>query len=365
VLSASDNCGNASVSPSVDLFIEDPCNGYSVTYRWTATDECNNSTSVTQTFNVLADDADPTFDTSPNAIADINCGDALPTQQTLTASDNCGNASVLPSVDLFIEDPCNGYLVTYRWTATDDCNNSTFITQFFNVLPDIIDPTFDNNPNTIADVNCDDPLPTQQILTASDNCGNASVLPSVDPFTEDLCNGYSVTYRWTATDECNNSTFITQTFNVLPDETNPSFTVPVTANINCGEDYTDLTLTGDVTNESDNCDNEVSNSGIREASFADDLSNLGDCSGSILRTWTLIDICGNEAILTQVINIVPDNIDPTFTVPNNITIDCDDDIDDLTLTGDVTDENDNCDSNVSNTGPTVATYTDDTSDLDN
>ena len=97
-------------------------------------------------------------------------------------------------------------MVTYRWIARDDCGNETEVSQTFNVLPDTEAPTFDNQPNSISDINCNDPLPVQQTLTADDLCGTTTVTPSVDPFTEDQCGGYAITYRWTASDDCGNTT---------------------------------------------------------------------------------------------------------------------------------------------------------------
>ena len=92
-------------------------------------------------------------------ITDINCNDALPVQETLTASDACVNVNVVPSVDTFTEDQCGGYAITYRWTATDDCGNVIETTQTFNVLPDSEGPVFDATPVAIADINCNDALP--------------------------------------------------------------------------------------------------------------------------------------------------------------------------------------------------------------
>ena len=94
--------------------------------------------------------------------------------------------------------------ITYRWTATDACGNTTVTTQSFNVSPDTEMPAFDAQPATITDINCNDALPVQETLTASDACVNVNVVPSVDPFTEDQCGGYAITYRWTATDDCGN-----------------------------------------------------------------------------------------------------------------------------------------------------------------
>ena len=89
---------------------------------------CGNTTETSQTFNVLADSAGPVFDASPLAIGDISCNDALPIQETLTASDACGTTNVTASVDPFVADQCGGYAITYRWTATDACGNCLLYT---------------------------------------------------------------------------------------------------------------------------------------------------------------------------------------------------------------------------------------------
>ena len=492
-LTASDDCGNATVTPSVDPFTVDTCNGYSVTYRWTAEDDCGNTTVATQSFNVLPDTAppvidgslaadlivecdgsgntaelqvwldanagatasddchnvswshdytaltddlcgaagsalvtftatdecdnsstiqrtvtiqdtiDPAFDTQPGAIADISCSDTLPTQETLTASDDCGNATVTPSVDPFTVDTCKGYSVTYRWTAEDDCGNTTVATQSFNVLPDTappvidgslaadlivecdgsgntaelqvwldanagatasddchnvswshdytaltddlcgaagsalvtftatdecdnsstiqrtvtiqdtIDPAFDTQPGAIADISCSDTLPTQETLTASDDCGNATVTPSVDPFTVDTCNGYSVTYRWTAEDDCGNTTVATQSFNVLPDTAPPVIDGSLAADLivecdgsgNTAELQVWLDANAGAT-ASDDCHN---------VSWSHDYTALTDdlcgAAGSALVTFTATDECGNSSTIQRTFTI-EDTIDPAF-----------------------------------------------------
>ena len=121
------------------------------------------------------------FDAQPAAIANISCDDSLPVQEELTASDACASVNVVPSVDPFTEDQCGGYAITYRWTATDDCGNVIETTQTFNVLGDSEGPVFDAQPSLIGDISCDDVLPVQEELTASDGCGSSIVNPRVDP----------------------------------------------------------------------------------------------------------------------------------------------------------------------------------------
>ena len=172
-LTATDACGGlVTVVVSDDVPANpDYCAGFTVTYTWTATDACNNSTIATQTFEVLPDVVGPVFDTAPVAIADVTCND-LPTPETLTATDACGGlVTVVVSDDVPANpDYCAGFTVTYTWTATDACNNSTITTQTFEVLPDVVGPVFDTAPVAIADVTCND-LPTPETLTATDACG--------------------------------------------------------------------------------------------------------------------------------------------------------------------------------------------------
>ncbi|MBE9490182.1 MAG: gliding motility-associated C-terminal domain-containing protein, partial [Bacteroidetes bacterium] len=106
--------------------------------------------------------------------------------------------------------------------------------------------------------------------------------------------------------------------------------------------------TGDVTDEADNCSTGI------EATFVDSDPVAGSCEGTyvITRTWSLADNCGNSAEdQTQTITI-SDNIVPTFTAPESLTINCEDDALDLNITGDVNDEADNCSTSL------VATFSD-------
>ena len=130
------------------------------------------------------------------------------------------------------------------------------------------------------------------------------------------------------------------------DITNPTFTAPANITIykdaNCDYDAS-TSITGDVTDESDNCDNTLN------AVPTDDV-DPGSCEGEevITRTWTLTDECGNTTIKVQTITIA-DTTSPSFTTPADITIykdeNCDHDAS-VGVTGDVTDEADNCDTSL-------------------
>jgi hypothetical protein len=140
------------------------------------------------------------------------------------------------------------------------------------------------------------------------------------------------------------------------DNTDPTFTAPpnITINKDANCNYNaSTTITGDVTDEADNCDNTLN------ATFTDG-TEIGSCDGEtrIYRTWTLTDDCGNTTSHVQEI-LVTDITPPTFTEPADITIykdaNCDHDAS-VGVTGDVTNEDDNCDNTLD------ATFTDVTVD---
>ena len=63
--------------------------------------------------------------------------------------------------------------------------------------------------------------------------------------------------------------------------------MPDDITINCNLDPNDLSITGDVTDESDNCDNGL------EATYTDEVIDAFPCNGAslIIRTWSLVDNC--------------------------------------------------------------------------
>ncbi|WP_040278635.1 gliding motility-associated C-terminal domain-containing protein, partial [Psychroserpens damuponensis] len=144
-----------------------------------------------------------------------------------------------------------------------------------------------------------------------------------------------ISRTWTLTDDCDNTTTLVQTI-TLEDTTAPTFTVPADVTLECDTDITDVTLTGDVTDEADNCTTEP------QTSFVDTMVE-GSCANTyvITRVWTVTDDCENATALVQTITI-QDSTAPTFTVPADVSIECHEDITDINLTGDVTDEADNC-----------------------
>ena len=96
-------------------------------------------------------------------------------------------------------------------------------------------------------------------------------------------------------DNCGNETMYVQNIYVV-DTTAPTFTVPADITIECDVDNKDVSITGDVTDEADNCATGL------EATWTDAVTP-GSCADNfiITRTWTLVDECGNTTTADQII----------------------------------------------------------------
>lgn len=311
---ASDNC-----DPEVTIAYlgETRTNGtcpdeYVLTRRWTATDNCGNTTSASQRIEVR-DLTKPVFTSFPDDIT-VSC-ENVPMPATPLASDNCtDNPLISYNGETRLDGPCpHTYTLKRQWTAVDKCLNTASAVQNITVQ-DLSAPVFTFVPADVT-VSCES-VPPVGTPTAVDNC-DADV--SIQYLGETRINGscpdtYLLQRRWRAADACGNATTALQTIAVR-DITPPVFTfVPADATVNCDAipDIADPIV-------SDNCDASVS------VSLTTDLQIGTDCSigGVVIRRWTAVDNCGNSAIAEQRLT-VQDTTRPVFTfVPADITVSCD------------------------------------------
>ena len=298
-ITASDNCGDVAITHEGDVSNNSTC-PETITRTYRATDGCGNFSECTQSITIN-DTTKPTIsclaDTTVLCAAEVPAADIA----SITASDNCGDVAITHEGDVSNNSTCPE-TITRTYRATDNCGNFSECTQII-TINDTVPPTFDNTPAPIADINCSDPLPVQETLTATDNCaGTVTVNPSIAPYVEDLCNGYPITYIWETTDNCGNTNVDSVTFNVLPDTTSPTANpLPDLGPFACYSDIpaADVNV---VTGETDNCGNVT-------VTFVGDSGTAG-CSGTIIRTYQIEDECGNTDFITQNI-IVNDTIAPT------------------------------------------------------
>ena len=307
---ATDNCVEPNVENSYDS------NGFSnecgltgsQVVVFTATDNCGNSASCSATI-ILEDTTPPAFTMVPEDLT-LGCNDDIPSS-TAEASDDCGTADVVMD-ETITEGQCpSNFTITRTFTATDECGNSSTHVQTI-VVEDNEAPEFTFLPGDMT-LSCEDEVIFES-AEAIDNCGDITIGETV---TEELgvCEeNITITRTFTATDECGNVVTGVQVITIL-DEEAPMFTfVPEDYTIDCSED-----LILDEPTATDNC------SGV-SISEATSIEELGCPQTYILtRTFTATDDCGNEATAVQVINVV-DNQAPVFTsVPEALTVACDED----------------------------------------
>ena len=345
---ATDNCGMDPNTPISYTDVDDlsGCNGTgTITRTWTALDACGNTTEDVQIITVI-DTIAPSFTLTPANIT-VQCDDSkLPvdTNGPATATDNCGMDPNTPISYADVDDlsGCNGTgTITRTWTALDVCGNTTEYVQIITII-DTIAPTFTATPTNVT-VQCDDsidPADTNGPATASDNCGMNPNTPISHADVDDLsgCNGTgTITRTWTALDVCGNTTEYVQIITVI-DTSAPAFTLtPADITIQCSDSILPADTNGPAT-ATDNCGVDPN----QPISYVD-VDNLGGCNGtgSITRTWTALDACGNTAKYVQTITVI-DTIAPSFILtPADITIQCDDSVDPVDTNGPAT-ASDNC-----------------------
>jgi hypothetical protein len=307
------NCGPITNAASVSSTTDDPVPE-------------NNSSSASNT--PVTDQTAPTI-TCPAPVT-VSCVSDIPAVNTsaVTASDNCGGTpAITHRGDVISNQICdNHYTITRTYRATDANGNYAECSQIITVN-DQTPPTI-TAPSPVT-VQCTSAVPNYATnyssfillsgASVTNNCstGAITVTHVGDAVSNQSCtNKYTLTRTYRATDGCGNYAECQQIITVN-DNNAPTFTAPGNLSISCDQDYTDLSLTGDVTNEADNC-----GSLTLQATFTDNFTHLTGCNntGYITRTWTLNDGCGNITTHDQIITII-DNTNPQITCPGNQTKD--------------------------------------------
>ena len=308
--SAIDNCGTVEIEELMETVSGDCTGNYIITREFTATDDCGNMTSSTQTITVQ-DTTAPEF-TSVPADYTVECSDDMPMEEAL-AMDNCGTVTVSVMSETTAGDCTGHYTIARTFTATDDCGNMNTAVQTITVQDTTAPEISGDAEVTIA---CEDYDVMTSHASSTDNCGEVT-LTWVDAEVSGGCvlpiGQYVRTY--TAMDDCGNSSTFVQILN-LTDMVAPTFdSVPADYTIEC-----DQSIVYDEATASDNCSGaEVT---VEEEIFA------GDCPQTyqIVRTFTAVDNCDNATTATQTIT-VQDTTAPEFTsVPADYTVECSDEM---------------------------------------
>ena len=329
--SAEDNCdGDVAIEMTTDTIAGDCPFNYQIVRTWTATDDCDNSSTATQTITV-EDTTAPSF-TNEAMDSTVECDGELNFDEFsawlfvnggATAEDNCGSVTWTNDfeVDTLTGYPVGGVLdcglftgsLDVTFTATDDCGNASTTVATF-TIEDTTAPEFTSVPADYT-AECSDEHPLED-ATAADVCSGVEVTVVADTTMGECPQSYTVVRTFTATDECGNSSMAMQTI-TIQDTTEPVIEGDIEVLVACEVYSADV---GYAT-ASDNC-------GEVTLTWSD-VEVSGGCVlpiGQYIRTYTATDECGNSSTFEQILTLT-DETAPTFdSVPADYTIECDEDI---------------------------------------
>jgi hypothetical protein len=296
-----------------------------VTIRtWTATDDCGNSVTCTQTITTI-DTGLPSIN-CPSDLT-LNCSDSTDPSATGEpfAFDACDPTLDITFSDEMTDDGCT-QIIERTWTATDDCGNQASCVQTI-TIEDNEAPIITCPDDMVVD--CDQPV-TFTDPVVSDNCDlDIEIIFQDDTTFVSACE-YVISRTWTATDDCGNTAECIQSISII-DNSAPEIICPADVETTCDQS-TDPANTGMPT-ATDNCDSDL------DIDFTDVTTSNSDCEIITERTWTATDDCGNTVSCVQIIKLV-DDVAPVISCPAWVTINCDEGTD-PSNTGEAT-ATDNC-----------------------
>ena len=320
---AFDDCGPTALSYEDSNVMGNCDTGFTFIRTWTATDLCGNTSTFSQNVTTSPDTTAPVFLFVPYDEF-FDCDDTITFDDPIVF-DNCSSVTVTFQDSIIGTGDCNevngqiyGYDIIRTWIATDSCGNvATAETQAW-VIPEGNRIAFTHVPEDRL-LDCNGGTVDFGQAVCHSICSEVT-LTFEDTYEGDCDNGTTITRVWTGTDDCGNSATATQLITIAPDEEPPVFSnVIPDGTYNCNDGMPVF----DTPTVSDNC-----GSGANITMTHNDVwNNTGDCgSFFITRTWTAVDLCGNENSVSQTLALV-DTEAPVFqSIFEDKTVSCGDPI---------------------------------------
>jgi hypothetical protein len=216
--------------------------GETIIRTWTAVDECENEATCEQSIRREDNDA-PYWTSALPGDLNLDCGEDIPEQATLTASDACQGEVEVQAAQSSSTEGCET-TVLYVWTADDGCGHVITHTQTITIV-DETPPTLSCPPNVELECGAASDPANTGTATATDACGTATVtytdeVEETEPECADLA---TITRTWRAEDDCGNVATCEQIIDFVDDEA-PQITE--TCGINNG-DVIEVCCTGPLT----------------------------------------------------------------------------------------------------------------------
>ena len=271
----------------------------------TATDGCGNFAVAIQTITVTDTQA-PMPSIIPVDI-DATC-DNLPVinEAAITFTDACSAVEVSFSSEI-IEGACsNEYELVYEWIAEDACGNTIEVKQSVFVTPPALGMT--NLPEDQI-ISCSDPIPAPQYPTVTGAC-NASILVNLETTSiPGSCPGSQIILRrFYIEDDCDRTFTHFQLIQIIDNQPpvfnafQPQISLPCTQS------------SGVFVVATDAC-NSV------QVTYTDQQIGAG-CGGTIQRTYTATDVCGNSSTAIQFIQLIDTQAPQVISFPADIAVEC-------------------------------------------
>ena len=325
---AADNCDANLTYAFSKQTVPGTCSGnYSVLVTFTATDDCGNSTTSVQTYEIR-DTLPPVFTKVPLAKT-FRCDTFMMPEPPLLGEgivevdDPFGCSAILPNPNglttLLMSsknpDPalCSHYTydITRIFTARDDCGNTATATQILNIVDNLAPELSGFDDTTTL---CERPLLFPAPI-AQDACGSPTTAPVKlsDVLSPGPCaDTYMRTWTWQSQDVCGNKGVFEQVI-MVRDTTRPVILTGLPADVSVECDAVPVVPLLSTFTSSDNCD-AVPTIAFSESELRD--PNTANCDHwanyIIRRQWTVTDNCGNARTYTQNIQ-VQDNTGPVIT----------------------------------------------------
>eukprot|EP00698_Gefionella_okellyi_P014916 TRINITY_DN4165_c0_g1_i1.p1 TRINITY_DN4165_c0_g1~~TRINITY_DN4165_c0_g1_i1.p1 ORF type:complete len:1858 (+),score=431.32 TRINITY_DN4165_c0_g1_i1:636-5576(+) len=279
----------------------------SIVRSWSVTDGCTDAVSASQTISLVDTVAPVIVAPIDKTIACTESKDVSNTGDA-TVMDACDNAPTMSYLDTVLN-ACGSFVRT--WTAVDSAGNTATASQTVTVT-DLNGPGL-TVPSTIT-LQCDaaadqDATSVTGFATAHDVCDSNVEISFSDVKTASCGGTYTTLRTWLAQNDCGDSAAADQAI-VIVDTVAPTLLVPAAVTI---EGATESAIQPSATGVAlavDHCSSA-------EVSFTDAVSS-GSCADArtIVRTWTAVDQCGNQATGTQNI-VTTDSTKPILVVPSN------------------------------------------------
>ncbi|QJB36978.1 T9SS type A sorting domain-containing protein [Chitinophaga oryzae] len=293
---ATDNC-DATVTPVYSETGSGSACDSTIVRTWVFTDVCGNSDSVKQTIHIK----DNTAPVLSGEVTDLqlSCAKDIPGPQTITAKDNCGNATVYYSAETTDSTCVNKFTLVRKWWAVDACGNTSDTLKQTITVNDNVKPVITADFDKEVSVQCLGDIPALPAPTATDNC-DATLTPVYSEIGSGSACDSTIVRTWIFTDVCGNSDSVKQTVHIK-DNTAPVLSGEVTdLQLSCAKDIPGpQTITA-----KDNCGNAT----VYYSAETTDSTCVNKFTLS--RKWWAVDACGNKSDTLRQTIVVNDNTAP-------------------------------------------------------